>query len=390
PIRNPYAPGAGSPPPDLAGRDELLASAETEMQRAAAGRFAKGVVFHGLRGVGKTVLLNTIRRRAEASGYAVISLEVPQKRSFLSALLPAIRKTLIRLSTLESLRARYGKARKFLNGLINSVKLRYDDVEVAVDLEAGTLDVTGDLETDLGDLLCEVGRAAKSGDTCVVLFIDEIQYIENAQLGTLLAAIHQVTQEQLPILLFAAGLPQITSLSGKARTYAERLLSFQTVGELSERHAREALVAPACAEGVAYDPAALDAIVAETRGYAYFLQEWGRNVWDIAAESPITAAEARAATPISLAQLDESFFKVRFDQLTPAEKRYMRGMAELGEGPHRSGDIAEALGRKVESVAPTRNSLIRKGMLYSPAHGDTAFTVPLFDGFMKRIMPQMP
>ncbi|XWN29944.1 MAG: ATP-binding protein [Devosia sp.] len=386
-LTNPYTPGAGSPPTELAGRDDAIALAETEMQRAKAGRFAKGIVFYGLRGVGKTVLLNTIKKRADNAGYAVIAFEVPERRSFLSALLPAIRKTLIRLSTVEAVRDRYMRARRYLNGLINAVKVRYEDVEVSVDLEAGALDVTGDLETDLGDMLCELGRAARGSNTCVVIFIDEVQYTDHDELGNLLAAIHQVTQEELPILLFAAGLPQILSLSGKAKTYAERLLRFQEIGQLSEMHAREALVAPAASQGVAYDDDAVESILEDTMGYPYFIQEWGQNAWSIAVTSPIKGSDARSATAAALTQLDDSFFKVRFDQLTPAEKRYMRAMAELGSGPHRSGDIANIMERKVESVAPTRNSLIKKGMIYSPAHGDTAFTVPLFDGFMKRIMP---
>ena len=218
--------------------------------------------------------------------------------------------------------------------------------------------------------------------------IDELQYVPEQQLAALISALHRANQKQLPVTLLGAGLPQLLGQMGRAKSYAERLFEFVEVGPLNEAAARNAISLPIEREGEVIEPAALDAIIAQTQGYPYFLQEWGKHSWDTALASPIKEGDVAAATITALAQLDASFFRVRFDRLAPAEKRYLRAMASLGAGPHRSGDIAEVMGVKVSSVAPTRNSLITKGMLYSPAHGDTAFTVPLFDAFMCRVMPE--
>jgi len=234
-----------------------------------------------------------------------------------------------------------------------------------------------------------LGKAAGEHATALVLFIDELQYVPREQLASLITAFHSASQEQLPITMVAAGLPQLVGQTGRAKSYAERLFEFASVDRLDDDDARDALIVPASKEGVAFNRDAIAEILSQTSGYPYFLQEWGKHSWNAADTSPIALDDAQRATIEALAELDASFFRVRFDRLTPTEKRYMRAMAELGLGPHRSGDIADILKRKVTTVAPVRNSLIGKGMIYSPAHGDTAFTVPLFDGFMKRIMPQL-
>lgn len=190
-------------------------------------------------------------------------------------------------------------------------------------------------------------------------------------------------------MLIGAGLPQLRGKMGKAKSYAERLFDFPTIGPLSSDAASQALSIPTQSQNVLWNADALNMVVSSTKGYPYFLQEWGKHVWDIADASPITSQDVQVATPIVIAALDESFFRVRFDRLTPAEKRYVRAMAELGEGPHRSGDVAAVLQKKITALGPTRNSLISKGMIWSPGHGDTAFTVPMFDQFMKRIMPEL-
>jgi hypothetical protein len=219
-----------------------------------------------------------------------------------------------------------------------------------------------------------------------VLFIDELQYVHDDQLASLIRALHSASQRQLPMTMLAAGLPQLIGQMGRAKSYAERLFEFVPIDRLDDEAARAALSVPAEREGVAFTPGAIAEILRHTRGYPYFLQEWGRHAWNVAQTSPISRADARRATVLALAELDAGFFRVRFDRLTPTEKRYLGAMAELGPGPHRSGDIAERLGKSVTSVAPVRSELIAKGMIYSPAHGDTAFTVPLFDGFMTRIV----
>ncbi|WP_029011609.1 ATP-binding protein [Niveispirillum irakense] len=383
---NPYAPGAGYPPPELAGRDDIVERASIALNRIKAGRPSRSMIFYGLRGVGKTVLLNKVRLDAEAQEIATVHIEAPEGKSLPAALLPSLRSTLIKLSRMEAMKAGFSGVLRTVSGLARALKIKYEDIEIGLDGGDDGPGGTGDLETDLVDLLDTVGRAAKAQKTAIIILIDELQYIREEQLGSLIAALHRANQNQLPVALFAAGLPQLLGLAGRARSYAERLFEYVPIDQLDEEAARLALCRPAERENVAFAEGAVAEIIQQTHGYPYFLQEWGKHSWDLARSSPITQQDAEAATAAALAELDASFFRVRFDRLTPAEKRYLRAMAELGAGPHRSGDIAEKLGRPVTTVAPTRNSLIAKGMLYSPSHGDTAFTVPLFDGFMKRIM----
>ena len=387
PRRNPYAPGAGVPPPELAGRSELIERAAVALDRIRGGRSARGFILHGLRGVGKTVLLNRIRLDAEARGIATVKIEAPEERSLPALLTSALRITLLRLNRGEVVKKNVAYAMRALASFAKSLKVKYQDVEVGLDLEVekGVAD-SGDLDTDLADLFAAVAAAASERNTAVVMFIDELQYVPTDQLASLIMALHGASQIQLPLTLIAAGLPQVLGQAGQAKSYAERLFEFVAIDRLNDEAAREALIIPAAKESVEYEAGAVEEILRQTRGYPYFLQEWGKHSWNVARHSPIKQEDAERATTEALAELDASFFRVRFDRLTPAEKRYMRAMATLGPGPHRSGDIAEGLGRKVTTIAPTRNGLISKGMLYSPAHGDTAFTVPLFDGFMKRIM----
>ena len=391
PRTNPYAPGAGYPPPELAGRDDIIERASIALDRIRARRPARSFVLYGLRGVGKTVLLNKIRLDAEASGIITIPVEAPEDRSLPGMLAPALRSALLRLDRVASLKAHTKAALSALAGFIGALKLKYQDVEVSLDVapEKGVAD-SGDLELDLVDLIASVGEAALANNTSVVFAIDELQYIKEDELGALISALHRASQRQLPVAMIAAGLPQLVGQTGRAKSYAERLFEFVPIDRLDATAAKDALCKPAEKDHVSFLPSAIDEILQQTKGYPYFLQEWGKHSWNIADASPIEEIDAKQATDRALAELDASFFRVRFDRLTPVEKRYMRAMAELGPGPHRSGDIAEKLSRKVTAVAPMRNTLISKGMIYSPSHGDTAFTVPLFDGFMKRTMPWPP
>lgn len=388
PIANPYAPGAGTPPPELAGRDELLETVRIASERVRAGRQAKSVLMIGLRGVGKTVLLDRMRQNAEAAGMETVRIEAPEGRSLPAMLAPQLRQALLRLSRKEQARELAARGLRALAGFAKALKVKYADIEVGIDLEPepGLAD-NGDLEHDLQALLETIGAAAKAAGTAFLLFVDELQYVPEEQLASLITALHRCAQQQVPVMLIGAGLPQLPGQMGRAKSYAERLFDFPFVGPLDDASAREALELPAEVQGVSYEPAATLRILTATEGYPYFLQEWGKHAWDVADASPITVQDVDAASREATAALDESFFRVRFDRLTPAEKRYMRAMAELGRGPHRSGDIATVLKRKVTALGPTRNQLISKGMIWSPSHGDTAFTVPMFDEFMKRIIP---
>ena len=388
PILNPYAPGAVTQPPELAGRDQVRETIRISLARTRLGKPTKSVILIGLRGVGKTVLLDRMREDAEAEGIHTLRIEAPENRSLPSLLAPQLRLGLLRLSRNERAKNLAERALRGLAGFAKALKVKYDDIEVGFDFEPepGLAD-NGDLEHDLQALLEVVGEAAKKGETALIIFIDELQYVPENELAFLITALHRCAQRSLPITMVGAGLPQLRGKMGKAKSYAERLFDYPEIGSLEEEDARLALSQPAKDEGVAFEKEALDQIIAETQCYPYFLQEWGKHVWDVAVESPITRNDASAASVISIAALDESFFRVRFDRLTPLEKRYLRAMAELGHGPHRSGDVAQQLCREVTSLAPLRNQLINKGMIYSPSHGDTAFTVPLFDEYMKRIMP---
>jgi hypothetical protein len=388
PIKNPYAPGAGTPPPELAGRDDLLETIHIAVERIKQGRPAKSILMVGLRGVGKTVLLDRMRDNAEATGICTLRIEAPENRSLPAILAPQLRQSLLRLSRNEQAKELAQRALRALAGFAKSLKVKFQDIEVGIDFdpEPGLAD-NGDLEHDLQALLEIAGLAAQRAGTALALFIDELQYVREEELEALITALHRTAQRSLPVVLVGAGLPQLRGRMGNAKSYAERLFDFPEVGPLTEDAARQALVIPARHEGVDIEDAALQRIITETKGYPYFLQEWGKHAWDVADTSPISLEDVDEASKTTIAALDESFFRVRFDRLTPAEKRYLRAMAELGPGPHRSGDIAEMLRKPVSSFGPARSKLINKGMIWSPSHGDTAFTVPLFDDFMRRIMP---
>ena len=388
PVTNPFAPGAGTPPPELAGRDDLITTVSVALQRVRRGLPAKSVVMVGLRGVGKTVLLDRMREDAESLGIHTIRIEAPEGRSLPALLAPELRLALLRLSRNEKAKAVATRALRGLAGFAKALKVKFSDIEVGLDFdpEPGLAD-NGDLEHDLQDLLEVAGTAARKGDTALAVFIDELQYVPEEELAPLITALHRTAQRQLPVVLVGAGLPQLRGQTGRAKSYAERLFDFPEVGPLTDDAARVAIVRPLEANGVRIDDAALQRILGQAHGYPYFLQEWGKHAWDAAPSSPITLHDVELASITAVAALDESFFRVRFDRLSPNEKQYLRGMAELGPGPQRSGDIAAQLGRKVSSLGPTRSQLIAKGMIWSPSHGDTAFTVPMFDDFMRRIMP---
>ncbi len=388
PTTNPFAPGAGAPPPEFAGRDEVLKSATIAIARIRRGLAAKSLLMVGLRGVGKTVLLNRMADEAEATRVEVVRVEAPEKKSLPALIAPALRIALLRLSRVEKSKELAQRSLRALAGFFRSLKVSFGDLEVGLDAapEPGLAD-NGDLTTDLTALFEVAGAAARAADSAVVFFIDELQYVVEEQLAALISALHRCAQRSLPVTLIGAGLPQLHGATGKAKSYAERLFEFVEIGPLSADDAARAIVRPIEALGERIDRDAVQRIFAETAGYAYFVQEWGKHAWEVALRSPITHADVEAASRVAVAKLDESFFRVRLDRLTPLERRYVRAMAELGAGPHRSGVIAELLGRKVSSLGPTRDALIRKGMIWSPAHGDTAFTVPLFDQFMQRAMP---
>lgn len=387
PRRNPFAPGAGSRPPELAGREAILEAVSIALDRIRNGRHAQSSILMGLRGVGKTVLLNEMRRAAEGEGIQCVPIEAPEGQSLPAMLVPALRTALLKLDRGQAAMTVAKRGLGALARFVKAFKLSYGELEASLDLgEIGVAD-NGDLESDLIDLIDLVGAAAAERNTAVVLFIDELQYVPERELAALITALHRARQNERPITLVAAGLPQLAGQMGKAKSYAERLFLFSNIGPLNDAAATTAIVHPIEFEECAIESDAVSKILAVTQGYPYFLQEWGKQCWDAADNCPITARDVDLAHPTAIAALDQSFFRVRFDRLTPSEKRYLRAMADLGEGPYSSTVIAEQLGRKPSSFGPVRASLVAKGMIYTPGYGQTAFTVPLFDAFMRRIMP---
>ncbi|MCV2224271.1 AAA family ATPase [Pseudomonas mercuritolerans] len=383
---NPFNPGAGVSPPELAGRSEVLETAETALARTKRGKHAKSLMILGLRGVGKTVLLNQINDRALALGYLAEMQEAHDGAELKQLLIPVLRRVLLRLDRVQNTVETVKRGIRILRSFIGNITIAAGGAEVTLggDSEAGYAD-SGNLEDDLRDVLIATAEAARDAGKPVAILIDELQYLSKDELGALIRGIHAVNQAALPLILFGAGLPQLAGQAGDAKSYAERLFEFPRLGALLETDAWKALRDPVEEEGASISDDALREIFEKTHGYPYFLQEWGYTAWNIAKAPTITEADAQAATEESIRKLDESFFRVRFDRTTPAERDYMRCLAELGEGPQRSADVAKALGRNATSLGPVRDSLIKKGMIYSPEYALIAFTVPLFDEFMRRV-----
>jgi len=391
PIQNPFSPGAGSPPPELVGREDVLNQAEILFARIQRGRAERSMLLTGLRGVGKTVLLTEMNRMAEKAGYTTILVEAHEDKSLVALLAPQLRTLLYKLDRMEGTKESVRRGLAVLKSFVSSVKVTFDDIPIGLDInpEKGTAD-SGDLEIDLPDLLTVVAEAAQERKTAVALLIDEIQYFKEKELSALIMAMHRMQQRQLPLVLVGAGLPILPRLAGDSKSYAERLFSFPIIGPLKPEDAGRALTDPAEEEGAAFEPEAVNAIVKLTQGYPYFIQEWGYQAWNHAESSPITLKVVQDGTEGKLKRLDENFFRVRFDRLTPSEKTLLRAMADNGAGPYPIANIADKLGLKVGSLSPRRAKLIHKGMIYSPTHGDLDFTVPLFDDFLRRVIPTFP
>jgi hypothetical protein len=388
PLKNPYSPGAGSPPPELVGRDPIIDQARVLLGRVKARLSAKSMLLTGRRGVGKTVLLNAIAGIAQSQDYRCISIEAHEDKPLGPLLAPELKRLLFDLDRIAGAGELVKRAFAVARSWFGTLKLSYNDVTFGLDVEPekGSAD-SGDLEVDLPNLLVAIGRAATAKQTAIAIFADEMQFFSHEELGALIMAMHKMQQHQSPIVLLGAGLPILPRLAGESKSYAERLFSFPEVGALSKPDAAKALQDPAQARGVSFEPDALEEVYRLTRGYPYFLQEWGYRAWDLATSSPITLEIVQAASPAVIASLDQDFFRVRYDRLTPTEKNFLRAMASLGPGTLRTSDIAAAMGVRLNRLGPLRASLIEKGMIYSPSYGEIAFTVPLFDEFMIRAIP---
>lgn len=390
-ISNPYTPGAGSPPPELVGRDSILDQANTLLERVKNRKSEKSILLTGLRGVGKTVLLNEIRAMAERTGYRTIMIEASEDKPMGPLLATHCRTLLYDLNRIAGAGEKVKRGLAVLRSFISGLKISLGDISIGLEIEPalGSAD-SGDLEYDLPNLFEALGEAAIERKTSTTFLIDEIQCFSEKELGALIMSMHRVQQQLLPIVLVAAGLPILPGLAGDAKSYAERLFDFPEIGALSAEETKKALRDPAQAMGIDFEESALDEVHRLTKGYPYFVQEWGSQTWNVASGSPVTLVDVKHATAKVIQRLDENFFRVRFNRLTPSEKNFLRAMAELGSGPYKTADIAEKMNIKVSSLGPNRAKLLKKGMIYAPVHGELAFTVPLFDEFMKRAIPQFP
>jgi hypothetical protein len=386
--KNPYAPGAGLQPPELAGRDRLIDEATIDMERVLQRRPTKGMILLGLRGVGKTVLINRLYGIADDMGFKTVKIEAPESGALPQLLAPELRHLLYQLDLKAAVGTKLRQAMATLRNFVGTFKLKVGDIEIDVEPAPGRAD-TGNLEQDLPDLLIAVAEAANERNSAIGLFVDEVQYLSRHELAALVVACHQAAQRNLPLFFVGAGLPQMAALAGNAKSYAERLFNYPQVDRLDLASARSALVEPAKDEGADFDANSVEEILRLTECYPYFLQEWGFHVWNAAPASPIRIQDVTAATPGIIAHLDANFFRVRFDRLTALQQKYLRAMAEIGPGPHKTGDIATTLGVEAAAVSTVRQQLIQKGMVWSQRHGETAFTVPMFDTFLKRQMPAL-
>ncbi len=385
PVRNPYSPGAGTPPPALVGRDRQLEAFDVAVQRLSLGRSAKSQLLTGLRGVGKTVLLREFGRIAQNHDWVWEQTEATPSTPFVEVAANLVRKALLRLSAGRRIGALISRA----FGVLRSFRIRWalpGDVAIEWEPVPGSAD-SGDLESDLAGLFIELGTAAAAEQRGVLLTIDEVQYLAEADLAALIVALHRVGQEQLPLMVAGAGLPSLPGLAGEAKSYAERLFDFPEIGSLEPPDAALALRQPAEREGVAWQQEALDRVIDLSEGYPYFLQEFGKQTWDVA-EGPdeITVADVDAAVPIAIAELDTGFFRARLDRVSESERAYLRAMASLGAGPYTSGRVAAVLGKVTTQLGPVRESLIKRGICYSPRWGQIAFTVPMFDRYVRRAL----
>ena len=370
----------------LVGRDDQLETFELLLGRLLDGYAEQSMIMTGLRGVGKTVLLNEFRRRAEGADWAVVEIEVSKHddTAFRTIMAREARRALFAIAPRVKWKAKAQRAAAALRSF--SLTLSPDGgISAGLDVEAieGLAD-SGMLEADLTDLFVALGEAAGEHATGVIFLLDEIQFLSVAQLESLIAALHRSVQRSLPITLVAAGLPQIPELAGEAKSYSERLFEFPDIGRLGEADARRALEDPAQAQGVEFAPEATDLVVRYTEGYPYFIQEFGKAVWDLSDGPHITLDDATAAVAVVEDKLDSSFFRVRLDRTTELERAYLRAMAELGSDAQAAGDVAALLDRTSQQCGPTRARLVEKGLLYTPTFGYAAFTVPKFDAYLKR------
>lgn len=375
-------------PEEIAGRDEDISAVEVTLRRAMIPRSCRSIIFHGLRGVGKTVLLVQSEIIAEDNHCIVKSIEASDDSELYKKIIPALNEAVLELKLTAKVKDLLEKTARAIRDVASIFKISVGGIDVSVEASQPSDNIaTGDIQLDLPRLILSIGEAAKENGTAVALVIDEIHTADSISLEALVASIHKCNQRKYPVILIGAGLPSCLANLGNTKSYSERLFDLRLVGALSAKTAREAIVRPLESEGVSITDEALDLLYENTSGYPFFIQVWGQTVWNIADGPEITADDVRASNELAIQELDDGFFKMRFDRCSKKQKRYLRAMTELGDSEQNTNEIADILGVKIQTLSSTREALIKKGMIYSPKDSIVTFTVPLFANFMKRTMP---
>ncbi len=384
-IRNPFTPGAGYLPPELAGRNQVIEDGQVVALRTKLHRAERGLMLIGPRGVGKTVLLKCLSEHARENGIIPVISEIRNDKSDFEDLAQKLKEALYTLDFKCKVKSYIQEAFSVLGNFVRKFSLNIGDVGVSVELHRG-LGESGNMELDLSQVLLSSARAAKAASTAIGLYIDELQNLDEEAMRGIIVALHRSAQELLPLYMIGSGLPTIRTLVGKSKTYAERMFVYETIGALDEDASWAALVKPFEDNGVSVEDAAFSEMFKASAGYPFFLQECGYQVWQHAKSSPIAVDDVVAILPQVMESLDRSFFEVRFDRVTAVEKRFLMAMAQgEPEKPQSIVDIAERMGRSANSLSMMRRSLIKKGMIFSPSIGMVAYTVPMFGAYMMRM-----
>lgn len=384
---NPYTPGAGFMPGYLAGREQVLADAEKYLNTLVLGYPQQSVIYYGLRGVGKTVLLNAIEKIVDETAVLVEHIEIAEKKNFTQQIANSSKKFIHKMSAKEVAKDFATK----LQGILRAFQLTYNPNEQTFSIGMGDAEyvTTGDLSVDLTDLFVSMGKMAEKTGYAICFFVDEIQYMKEAEVEALVNAIHRCNQLRLPIMIFGAGLPKILKMLGEIKSYSERLFKFEEIGALTEQEAKDAITKPVEPMGIQYESEALEKILSVTKGYPHFIQEMCSAIWNLANTEIIKRTDVECAIPIFYQNLDAGFFKVRYDRCTQKEKMFIFAMVKCGDLPCTIANVAKIMKRSVSSISPYRAQLINKGVIYATAHGEVDFTVPGFDEYLKRMNPEL-
>ena len=385
---SPYTPGAGAMPRYLAGRESMLEEADKILEAVAMGYPQKPSIYYGLRGVGKTVLLNAIEEKAEELDILYAHIEIAEKRSFIVQIANASKKIIHRMSVIESVKDLGHKAL----GILQAFQVTYNPEEqtfTAGIAEPSMYISSGVLSDDLTEMFVAMGRMAAKAKRAICFFVDEIQYMKPNEMEALINALHRVNQLRLPITIYGAGLPKILKILGEVKSYSERLFQYIEVAELSDHAATDAIVKPATELGVQYEEEAVEEIKEWSKGYPFFIQELCNTIWEETESEIIKKSDVERVIPVFLDKLDKGFFKIRYDRCTKKEHDFLFAMVRCGSLPCTISNVAKILGKRVSSISPTRAQLISKGIIYSTGHGEIDFTVPQFDRYLKRINPDL-